>query len=103
MGVVFGIVGYYLMASYANSDEGVLGGSILFGFWMFCFPFGIRTMGNVMGKLSQGTRLRIPLIVLIRMFSTVSISLAFAPIFFVIQLIIMLAHFWKIDKEGIVH
>ncbi|GAA0603343.1 hypothetical protein GCM10009001_20380 [Virgibacillus siamensis] len=103
VGAVFGLVGYFLITHYANPHEGALGGSILFGFWMFCFPFGMRIMSTVTEKLNQGTRLRIPLIVLIRMLSTVSISLVFAPIFFVIQIIIMLVQFWKINKEEIVH
>lgn len=63
----------------------------------------VRIMSNIMTKIENANRLWLPLVILIRLLSTVAISFAFAPIFFVIQLITLQVQFWKINKESTIH
>lgn len=103
IGLVFGVIGYFLLITYVKPHGGAVGASVLFGFWMLSVIIGVRIMSNVITKMEQGNRLWFPLIGLIKLISTVAISFIFAPIFFVIQLVTLIFQLWKANKEGTIH
>lgn len=100
IGLIFGIGWYFFLTHY--DKEPVLASSILFGFWMFCVPFGLRTISGFMSKMNQGW-FRSLLNGFIKFFTTVAVSLTFAPAFFVIQLIALLRRIWQENKGATIH
>ncbi|RBW68230.1 hypothetical protein [Bacillus taeanensis] len=89
LGIVSGIVCFRFGGSTLTQDQLLLV-SIVIGFWMFCVPFGFRTIEYMMSRLTKGFWI-IPGIIYIVWWSIkLAISIQFAPIFLLIHIIALL-------------
>lgn len=62
----------------------------LLGLWFIGVPFGFRTLDYIMSKMATGTWIVSLFLIIVWWFFKLVVSLAFAPLFLVINIIVLL-------------
>lgn len=95
VGLTFGIGFFYVSTKHLNiydylSSTDTLLVSLIIGCWMFCVPFGFRTIEHIISKIVKGTWVVSLIIYIPWWIIKFSIAIQFAPIFFLIHIVALL-------------